>query len=105
MRALMKSSVIKRSVKIAGRKTSVSIEDTFWTGLKEIAGSRRLELSQLVTEIQATRHQGNLSSALRVFVLEHFRDKDKQAGPSESAATVQTRDESTQVWRGFARPV
>ncbi|MFG1301826.1 ribbon-helix-helix domain-containing protein [Xanthobacter sp. V3C-3] len=69
----MKSPVVKRSIVIAGHKTSVSLEDAFWEALKEIAGSRRLTLSDLVATIDSARTQGNLSSAIRLFVLDHYR--------------------------------
>ncbi|MFS8038807.1 ribbon-helix-helix domain-containing protein [Xanthobacter sp. AM11] len=69
----MKSPVVKRSIVIAGHKTSVSLEDAFWEALKEIASSRRLTLSDLVATIDSARTQGNLSSAIRLFVLDHYR--------------------------------
>jgi predicted DNA-binding ribbon-helix-helix protein len=69
----MKSPVVKRSIVIAGHKTSVSLEDAFWKGLKEIAGGRDLTLSEMVAAIDSGRAQGNLSSALRLFVLDHYR--------------------------------
>ena len=66
----MKSPVVKRSIVIAGHKTSVSLEDAFWQGLKQIAGDRDLTLSDLVATIDTERRQGNLSSAIRLFVLD-----------------------------------
>ncbi len=69
----MKSPVVKRSIVIAGHKTSVSLEDAFWKALKEIAGGRELTLSDLVASIDTDRRQGNLSSAIRLFVLDHYR--------------------------------
>ncbi len=69
----MKSPVVKRSIVIAGHKTSVSLEDAFWEALKEIATGRRLTLSDLVATIDSARSQGNLSSAIRLFVLDHYR--------------------------------
>jgi len=72
--SLMKTSIVKRSVVIGGHKTSVSLEDAFWTDLKEIAHAQQATLSKLIAEIDQTRQQGNLSSAIRVFVLEHFRN-------------------------------
>ncbi len=51
----MKSPVVKRSVVVAGHKTSVSLEDAFWEGLKEIAGKRQKNLSELVAEIDSQR--------------------------------------------------
>ncbi len=69
----MKSPVVKRSVVIAGHKTSVSLEDAFWKGLKEIAGTRKMTLSDLVASIDTDRRHGNLSSTIRLFVLDHYR--------------------------------
>lgn len=69
----MKSLVVKRSIVIGGHKTSVSLEDAFWKGLKEIAWRRDLTLSELVSGIDAERQTGNLSSAIRLFVLDHYR--------------------------------
>jgi predicted DNA-binding ribbon-helix-helix protein len=69
----VKSSVIKRTVSIAGRKTSVSLEDAFWHSLKQIAVQRELTLSELVTFIDTDRQNANLSSALRIFVLDHYQ--------------------------------
>jgi predicted DNA-binding ribbon-helix-helix protein len=70
----MKSPVIKRSIVIAGHKTSVSLEDAFWKGLKDIADDRDMTLSDLVSSIDTDRQHGNLSSAIRLFVLDHFRN-------------------------------
>ncbi|QTL03549.1 ribbon-helix-helix domain-containing protein [Aquabacter sp. L1I39] len=75
----MKSPVVKRSIVIAGHKTSVSLEDAFWDALKEIAASRRLTLSDLVATIDSSRTQGNLSSAIRLFVLDHYRENAASA--------------------------
>jgi predicted DNA-binding ribbon-helix-helix protein len=71
----MKSQVVKRSIVIAGHKTSVSLEDAFWNGLKEIAASRDMPLSDLVAAIDSARHHGNLSSAIRLYVLGFYRDQ------------------------------
>ena len=74
----MKSSVVKRSVVIDGHKTSVSLEDLFWTDLKKIAHAQQMTLSALVAKIDGTREQSNLSSAIRLFVLHHFRKENGQ---------------------------
>ena len=66
---------LKRSIVIAGHKTSVSLEDAFWNGLKDVALSRRMTLSDLVGSIDTERQQGNLSSAIRLFVLEHYQTR------------------------------
>ena len=71
----MKSLVLKRSIVIAGHKTSVSLEDAFWNALREIATARQSTLSDLVATIDADRQHSNLSSAIRVFVLSFFRDR------------------------------
>ena len=72
----MKSAVIKRSIVISGHKTSVSVEDIFWNSLKEVATDERMNLSQLVGSIDAQRAEGsNLSSAIRVFILRHFKEQ------------------------------
>jgi predicted DNA-binding ribbon-helix-helix protein len=71
----MKSPVVKRSIVLAGHKTSVSLEDEFWRGLKEVASRRLITLSALVDIIDAQRQQGNLSSALRLFVLDFYRSQ------------------------------
>ena len=70
----MKSQIVKRSIVIAGHKTSVSLEDAFWKALKEIADGRGITLSDLVSTIDTDRQHGNLSSAIRLFVLDHFRN-------------------------------
>jgi predicted DNA-binding ribbon-helix-helix protein len=69
----MKSPVVKRSIVIAGHKTSVSLEDAFWKALKEIAGGRHMTLSDIVGMIDSERQHGNLSSAIRLFVLDYYR--------------------------------
>jgi predicted DNA-binding ribbon-helix-helix protein len=69
----MKSTVVKHSVVIDGHKTSVSLEDAFWGSLKEIAHAQGATLGQTVAEIDKSRQRANLSSAIRLFVLEYFR--------------------------------
>ena len=77
----MKSSVCKRSIVIAGHKTSVSLEDEFWKSMKEIAGERGMTLQQLVAAIDGDREHANLSSAIRLFVLGFYRDQLRKARP------------------------
>ena len=67
----MKSAVVKRSVAVGGHRTSVSLEDEFWTQLREIAGANQTTLSRLIAQIDEGRQHGNLSSAIRVYVLKH----------------------------------
>lgn len=63
-------TVVKRSIVIAGHRTSVSLEDAFWRALKDVAAEEGLSLAALVGRVDAGRGAANLSSALRVFVLE-----------------------------------
>ena len=90
----MSSTVVKRSIVIAGHKTSVSLEDPFWQGLREIAVSRGLTLSEVVASIDTDRHKGNLSSAIRLFVLDYYRNQNERsrapATTHEPAAAVQS---------------
>ena len=67
-----KSPIVKRSVKINGRKTSVCLEDAFWTALKEIAANRNTSIEKLAFKVDREREQSNLSSAIRLFVLDHY---------------------------------
>jgi predicted DNA-binding ribbon-helix-helix protein len=87
----MKSSVIKRSIVIGGHKTSISLEDPFWNNLKDIAQAKRLTLSELVGQIDGTRKQSNLSSAIRLFVLEHFQNVDLTDARGASASAEETQ--------------
>lgn len=92
----MKSPVIKRSIVIAGHKTSVSLEDAFWTSLKEIAVAREMTLSDLVATIDTERLHGNLSSGIRLFVLDYYRARGADAPTA--------RDEARAAAGGRARP-
>ena len=64
--------IAKHSLVIAGHRTSISLEDAFWKGLKTIAAADQRSLASLVAQIDATRGEANLSSAIRVFVLERL---------------------------------
>jgi predicted DNA-binding ribbon-helix-helix protein len=81
----MKSTIVKRSVKIDGHTTSVSLEDAFWKALKEIAGGRNMTLAELVTSINVKREHPNLSSAIRLFVLDYFRIQIDQVTGARNA--------------------
>jgi predicted DNA-binding ribbon-helix-helix protein len=76
----MKSSIKKHSTIIAGRKTSISLEDEFWKSFQEIANRRGQRLSSLLVKIDADRQSANLSSAIRLFVLRFYRDELEQRG-------------------------
>ncbi len=68
----------KRSLMIAGHATSVTLEPEFWAELKRLAETRGVSINQLAAEIDLTR-TGNLSSALRVFVLEELKRQAAEA--------------------------
>ena len=72
--------VRKRSVLVAGHATSISLEDAFWDALLEIAETENRSVNDLVTTIDQTRG-GNLSSAIRVFVLNHARSRKNDPAP------------------------
>lgn len=80
-----RSQVEKRSVVIAGRKTSISLENPFFNGLKDLARQRKMTLAALITEIDAGRERSNLSSVLRVHVLEFYRSAQKAALRKDAA--------------------
>jgi predicted DNA-binding ribbon-helix-helix protein len=71
----MKSLVIKRTLIVAGQKTSVSLEHAFWRGLKEIAAWRDMSLPDLIASIDSERHDADLSSAIRLSVLNFYRQQ------------------------------
>jgi predicted DNA-binding ribbon-helix-helix protein len=73
--------VVRRSIYIKGRKTSVTLEDQFWEAFKEIGTKRGMTLVDLVTSIKAESESGNLSSAIRLFVLRHYRDQSATPAP------------------------
>ncbi len=96
----MKSSVVKRSIVIDGKKTSICLEEPFWCGFKEIAQEGGLTLSELVSRIKAEKGEvGNFSSAIRVYILGHFRERlpegerarDSKVHPIEHTLSPQDR--------------
>jgi len=82
-----KSLVIKRSIVVGGHKTSVSLEDDFWDALREIAARHRVTLSDLVGSIDSGREHGNLSSSVRLFVLNHYRRRVEAEHPGARPAS------------------
>ena len=92
-----RSTSAKRSVLIAGHRTSVSLEDAFWKALKEIAAGRAMTLSDLVAVIDSERQHGNLSSAIRLFVLDFYRNQlsDDNEGRDGTRGVIIARAAST----------
>ena len=76
-----KSGVIKRSVAIAGHRTSVSLEAPFWEALKDVAQARGMSVQSLIGELDAGRGSHNLSSAIRIFVLEQVKRTTRAGSP------------------------
>jgi predicted DNA-binding ribbon-helix-helix protein len=91
----MRSAVVKRSIVVAGHKTSVSLEDAFWDALKEIASQRAMTLSKLVATIDTDREHSNLSSAIRLFVLGVYRDQIPGAPSTVLSAAPFTQERAT----------
>ncbi len=73
----MPDGIRKRSLTIAGHRTSISLEDTFWSALKDIAQSRGHSVAALVAQIDEGRGEAGLSSAIRIFLLDHYRKRSK----------------------------
>lgn len=67
----------KHSVTISGHRTSISLEDEFWDGLKELAQSRQKSLADIIRQIDKDRGKRNLSSAIRLAVLAYYKSKTK----------------------------
>jgi len=88
----MKSAIVKHSIIIKGHKTSVSLEDAFWNGLKEIATGRRTTLSDLIASIDSGRQHGNLSSAIRLFVLDYYRPRSDEGNPPAASGAEHVPD-------------
>ena len=82
----MKSLIAKRSVIVKKRKTSITLEDDFWQALHEIARLRRVSVTRLIGSIDAEREFANLSSAIRLFVLGFFKERQSRRYPTLEAA-------------------
>ena len=65
----------KHSVTIAGHRTSISLEDEFWQGLKALADSRNKSLADIIRQIDKDRGRNNLSSAIRISVLDYYKSR------------------------------
>jgi predicted DNA-binding ribbon-helix-helix protein len=74
---------MKRSIEIDGHRTSVSLEDAFWTALKEIAATSNIRTAELIATINRAK-RSNLSSAIRLFVLHHYRERPSSDLPHAS---------------------
>jgi predicted DNA-binding ribbon-helix-helix protein len=73
--ATMKSLVVKHSINVGGHLTSICLEDEFWQSLRNIAASQQISVRDLVSKIDSERKHGNLSSAVRLFVLKHYKQR------------------------------
>src|SRR5262245_37738085 len=94
----MKCPLSKLSVVVRGHKTSVSLEDAFWNSLKEIGGQRHMTLSDLVAAIDSERQHDNLSSAIRLFVLDFYRVQLSDAEEGHHKA----QETTTQTARAYS---
>ena len=101
----MKTAVIKRSIFINGRKTSVSLENEFWAGLHDIAKSRNATAAELVGEIDRQRTTVNLSSAIRIYVYNYFRlieGEHAEANPAQHHLDGRSLRAQADKYRGLA---
>ena len=101
----MKTAVIKRSIIINGRKTSVSLEAEFWAGLHEIAKFRKTTAAKLVGEIDRQRTTVNLSSAIRIYVYNYFRSMEGEhaaANPAQHPLDGRSLMAQADKYRGLA---
>jgi predicted DNA-binding ribbon-helix-helix protein len=72
--ARKRSRIVKRSLRIDGSNTTVTLEDAFWNALREIAAARNIRVSELISTIKIERQRGsNLSSAIRLFVIDYYQ--------------------------------
>ena len=93
MKSSVKSAIVKRSVVVGGHKTSVSLEEPFWNQVRAIADAQEVTVSDLVRRIDADRQDTNLSSAIRVFVLQHVREQINAPNSASGAAGRPAPDE------------
>jgi predicted DNA-binding ribbon-helix-helix protein len=91
----LRSRVLKRSIVVGRHRTSISLEDVFWNELREIAHRRGVHLSELVGHIDGERQHCNLSSAIRMFVLEQARGRAESAQGTKSEPDPAARDSGT----------
>lgn len=84
----MNSPMAKRSIVVAGQKTSVSLEEEFWTEFRAIAASRGMRLAAIAGQIDIDRRQANLSSAIRLFVLRHYQEVAARAQAAHTPAAT-----------------
>ncbi|MGB7715962.1 MAG: ribbon-helix-helix domain-containing protein [Pseudolabrys sp.] len=86
------SPVLKRSIRLAGNKTSISLENQFWNCLREIAGSENIAVDALIERIDTDRTRQNLSSAVRLFGLDYFRMRTSRETFARSEPTSSRTD-------------
>jgi len=94
----MNSTVKKRSIVIGGRKTSISLEDDFSMSLRQIARSRQVTISDLIASLDAARANSNLSSAIRVFILDHYRAMTGQSSLGAIPWAAMTADSTATAY-------
>jgi predicted DNA-binding ribbon-helix-helix protein/DNA-binding Xre family transcriptional regulator len=97
---MQKSQRFKRSIVVSGRRAAISLEDAFADALREIAAERGVTVSALVSMIDTSRAQSNLSSAIRVFVLHYFR---AQADGGKSLTVARGRTRRVDLKKSLAR--
>lgn len=94
--SVAQSSVVKRSVALNGHKTSISLEDVFWSALKDIAAEKNMAVTALIEAIDQNRGSANLSSALRQHIMTHFYQPNRKHAASAVAMPAELRPS---LWR------
>ena len=100
----MNFSVVKRSIRIAGHRIEISIEDVFWISLEDIARVQAATMSNLVAAIDAERDGANLSSAIRAYVLDHFLMQVRDLESLDEALNHAEQMPTVGLAPGVARP-
>ena len=100
----MDSSFIKRSVSIEGHRIDISIEDLFWISLEEIARDQATTTSKLVASIEAERGDASLSSAIRVYVIDHFLTQAQNLDDMDDAPDHAAQVSAASTGWGAPRP-
>lgn len=89
--------IVKRSVLVAGHATSVSVEEPFWDGLKRMAQDRGTSINALIAVIDDERRTANLSSAIRLAVLDHYRSRAAEAAPARAGVPASGEPQTASV--------
>lgn len=100
----MDSSLVKRSVSVEGQRIEISIEALFWISLEEIARDQAITTSRLVAAIEAGRGRASLSSAIRVYVIDHFLTQAESRDDMDDAFDRREQRSAARIGLSAPRP-